>query len=159
MKKDGSSPKQAASDSKAEKQQLEELTNDLKRIQAEFINYKKRSDAERSAASDYGKSQAIKELLPVIDDLERALVHQPDDLKGNKWAEGVAKVYDRLQNQLTKLNVKKIDALNQPFNPLLHEAVQVEGEGDNQIVSEVLQNGYMLHDQIIRHAIVKVINQ
>lgn len=140
-------------------QQIQDLTADLKRIQAEFINFKTRSEQEKLQLGNFSKSQTIKELLPVIDDLERALAHQPDDLKDNKWAQGVAKVHDRLIKQLEKLGVSKIDALNQPFDHNLHEAVQVDGEGDNQTVSEVLQNGYMLGDQIIRHAVVKVVNQ
>lgn len=135
-----------------------ELTADVQRVQAEFINFKNRSEQERAALSDFAKTQVIKDLLPVIDDLERALAHLPEELAENKWAQGVQKVYDRLQKQLEKLGVSKIDALNQPFDPNLHEAVQVEGEGSSQLVSEVLQNGYRLSDQIIRHAIVKVKN-
>lgn len=139
--------------------QVNELTADLQRLQAEFINYKNKVESEKALLGQFAKSQTIKDLLPVIDDLERALAHQPEELSNNKWVEGVSKVYDRLQKQLEKLGVTQIEALNQPFDPHFHEAVQVEGEGDQQVVSEVLQNGYKLHDQIIRHAVVKVINQ
>lgn len=138
---------------------VDELTDDIKRIQAEFINYKNRQEQDNATMSQYVKAQTIKELLPIIDDLERALQHAPTELKGNKWAEGVTKVYDRLISQLQKLGVVKIEALNQPFDPNLHEAVSAEGDGDSQVVSEVLQNGYQMNDQIIRHAVVKVINQ
>ena len=89
---------------------------------------------------------------------ERALGHTPEDLQENKWAQGVQKVYTRLQTQLQKLGVTKIEALNQPFDPEFHEAVQVEGDGDTQTVSDVLQNGYKLDSLIIRHATVKVRN-
>lgn len=133
-----------------------DLTNDLKRIQAEFINYKTRTEAEKTAVSQFAKAQTVKELLPIIDDLERALAHLPDHLKNDKWALGVRSIYDRLQKQLEKLDIKKIEALDQPFDHNLHEAVQVEGEGDSETVSEVLQNGYQLGDSILRHAIVKV---
>ena len=133
-----------------------ELTADLQRIQAEFINFKARTEQERVQLGTFAKAQVIKDLLPVIDDLERALAHAPENLKDNKWAQGVVKVHDRLMKQLEKLGVSKIDALNQPFDPNLHEAVQVEGDGHTQTVSEVLQNGYRLGDQIIRHAVVKV---
>lgn len=136
--------------------QIEELTNDLKRVQAEFINYKNRVETEKATLSQFSKAQTLKELLPIIDDLERALSHLPDHLKEDKWALGVRSVYDRLQKQLEKLGVKKIDALNQPFDHHLHEAVQMDGEGDAQVVSEVLQNGYLFGDQVIRHAAVKV---
>ena len=136
----------------------EELTADLKRLQAEFINYKNRVEIEKATLSQFAKIQVIKELLPVIDDLERALAHLPEELKDNKWAQGTSKAYARLQKQLEKLGVTTIDSLNQPFNPELHEAVQVEGDGENQIVSEVLQQGYQLEDRVIRHSVVKVIN-
>ena len=140
-------------------QHIGELTADVQRVQAEFINFKKRAEDEKAMLSQFSKSQVIKDLLPVIDDLERALQHQPAELKDNKWAEGVSKVYDRLQKQLEKLGVAKIEALNQPFDPNLHEAVQVEGEGDDQIVSDVLQSGYELNGQVIRHAVVKVLHK
>lgn len=136
-----------------------ELTADLQRLQAEFINYKNRVENEKATLSQFSKAQVVKDLLPVIDDLERALAHLPDDLKDNKWALGVRSVYDRLQKQLEKLGVKRIDALNQPFDPALHEAVQVEGEGDQQVVNEVLQQGYELDGLIIRHAAVTVVNK
>lgn len=138
---------------------VEELTADLQRIQAEFINYKNRNDQEKLQLASFAKSQVVKDLLPVIDDLERALAHLPEDLSTNKWAQGVQKVHTRLTQQLDKIGIKQIDALNKTFDPSLHEAVQAEGDGDNQIVSEVLQNGYVLGDIVIRHAIVKVIHE
>lgn len=136
-----------------------ELLADLQRIQAEFVNYKNRTDSEKATISHYSKAQTIKELLPVIDDLERALAHLPEELKDNKWALGVRSVYDRLQKQLEKLGVTKIEALNQPFDHNLHEAVQAEGDGETPVVSEVLQSGYLLGEQVIRHATVKVTNK
>lgn len=140
-------------------QQIQDLTADIQRVQAEFINFKNRTEQEKAQLSDFSKAQVIKDLLPVIDDLERALNHLPDILKEDKWAQGVQKVHGRLLKQLEKLGVKKIEGLNQPFDHNLHEAVQVEGDGDNQIVSEVLQNGYTLGGQVIRHAAVKVRGQ
>ena len=139
--------------------ELEERTADLQRLQAEFINYKNRVEAEKAALADFAKVQVIKDLLPVVDDLERALGHLPDSLKEDKWAQGAAKVYDRLKKQLAAMGVTEIEALNQPFDPNIHEAVQAEGEGDRQIVSEVLQTGYELGNIVVRHAIVKVTNQ
>lgn len=136
-----------------------ELTADLQRLQAEFINYKSRVESEKAVLSQFAKSTVVKDLLPVIDDLERALSHLPNDLSDNKWAQGAQKVYDRLQAQLKKMGVSQISAINQPFDPELHEAVSAEGEGDHQVVSEILQNGYMLGDMVIRHAVVKVINK
>lgn len=139
-------------------QHIQEITADLQRVQAEFINFKNRSEQEKVQLASFAKSQVVRDLLPVIDDLERALSHLPEDLAENKWAQGVQKVHARLSQQLEKIGIKQIDALNKPFDPNLHEAVQAEGDGDNQIVSEVLQNGYVLGDIVIRHAIVKVVH-
>lgn len=141
-----------------QKSDLEELTDDLKRVQAEFINYKSRVESEKAMLSQFAKAQIIKDLLPTIDDLERALAHLPKHLKDDKWALGVRSSYDRLLMQLKKLGVEQIEALNQPFDHDLHEAVQVEGDGETQTVSEVMQQGYKMGNQIIRHAIVKVTN-
>lgn len=141
---------------KQQTSQIEELTNDLKRVQAEFVNYKNRAENEKAILSQFSKVQVIKDLLPVIDDLQRALHHVPEELKDNKWAQGTQKVYDRLQKQLEKLGVKKIEALHQVFNPVFHEAVQAEGDGEQEIISEVLQDGYTLGDVVVRYATVKV---
>lgn len=140
-------------------QQIQDLTADIQRIQAEFINFKNRTEQEKLQLASFAKSQVVKDLLPVIDDLERALAHLPEDLSANKWAQGVQKVHTRLTQQLDKIGIKQIHALNKTFDPSLHEAVQAEGDGDNQIVSEVLQNGYVLGDIVIRHAIVKVVHK
>ena len=139
--------------------ELDERTADLQRLQAEFINYKNRVESEKASLSDFAKVQVIRDLLPVVDDLERAVGHLPDSLKDDKWAQGAAKVYDRLKKQLVTIGVTEIEALDQVFDPNLHEAVQVEGDGDQQIVSEVLQSGYKLANVVIRHAIVKVTNR
>lgn len=155
---DDQSPVSPMADEPQQDQQVADLTADIQRLQAEFINYKNRVEQEKAQLGDYAKSQVVKDLLPVIDDLERALVHLPENLKEDKWAQGVQKVHSRLIKQLDKLGITKIDALNQPFDHNLHEAVQIDGEGEHQIVSEVLQNGYRLGDYIIRHAVVKVTN-
>jgi molecular chaperone GrpE len=139
--------------------QVAELTADLQRLQAEFINYKTRVETEKAMLSQFAKVSVVKDLLPVIDDLERALSHLPEDLTDNKWAQGTQKVYARLQAQLQKMDVSVISAIDQPFDPELHEAVSSEGNGDHQVVSEILQNGYMLGGTVIRHAVVKVANK
>lgn len=166
MSKNTSNPKpqkaiddQLATDQSLDHEIVQSLTADLQRIQAEFINYKNRTEQEKSQLGDFAKIQVIKDLVPVIDDLERALSHLPENLADDKWAQGVQKVHGRLIKQLEKLGVSKIDALNKPFDHNLHEAVQAEGEGESQVVSEVLRNGYILGSQVIRHSVVKVQNQ
>lgn len=138
---------------------IESLTADLQRVQAEFINYKKRVELEKSMISEFSKADVVKDLLPVIDDLSRALSHLPKELEQNKWAQGAAKVYDQLKKQLEKMGITEIEALNALFDPNLHEAVQVEGDGQTQIVTDVLVPGYQLNDRIIRHSVVKVTNR
>jgi molecular chaperone GrpE len=139
--------------------QIAELTADLQRTRADFENYRKRSEADKAATYQHGQSAAILKLLPVIDNIERAVAYLPDELKDNKWAQGIAGLVKNLEKSLEGLNLKRIDAKEgADFNPDLHEAIQFdeEAEGDKEIVAEELQAGYTLSGQPIRHAMVKV---
>jgi molecular chaperone GrpE len=140
-------------------QRIDELTSDLQRTRADFENYRKRVDNEKQQMKALGEQMAILRLLPVIDNIERAVAHMPDDLADNKWAQGVAGLVKHLEKSLESMNLKRIEAQpGTPFDPELHEAVQVDddAEGDNEVVAEELQAGYVLNDQPIRHAMVKV---
>lgn len=140
-------------------QQVGELTLDLQRTRADFENYRKRVDADRAATYQHGQSAAIVKLLPMIDNIERAISHVPTDLADNKWAQGVAGLVKNLEKSLESLNVKRIVATpGTPFDPELHEAIQVdeEAEGEKEVIAEELQAGYMLAGVPIRHAMVKV---
>ena len=98
-------------------------------------------------------------LLPVIDNIERAVTYMPDELKDNKWAQGIAGLVKNLEKSLESLNLKRIDANEgSDFNPELHEAIQFDedAEGDKEVIAEELQAGYALNGQPIRHAMVKV---
>ncbi|MNH58519.1 heat shock protein GrpE [compost metagenome] len=142
-----------------QEQQIAELTADLQRTRADFENYRKRSEADKAATYQHGQSAAILKLLPVIDNIERAVVYLPDELKDNKWAQGIAGLVKNLEKSLEGLNLKRIDAKEgADFNPDLHEAIQFdeEAEGDKEVVAEELQAGYTLSGQPIRHAMVKV---
>ncbi len=143
-------------------QQLAEVTADLQRTRADFENYRKRMDVEKAAARTSGQSAAIIKLLPVIDNIERAVAYTPDELKDNKWAMGVAGLVKNLEKSLDSLNLKRIDAsVGTEFNPELHEAIQFDetAEGDKEVIAEELQAGYTLSGQPIRHAMVKVTRQ
>ncbi len=143
-------------------QQLGELTLDLQRTRADFENYRKRVDAEKAAARENGQASAILKLLPVIDNIERAIAYMPEDLKDNAWAQGVASLVKNLDKSLEGLNVKRIDAgVGVAFNPELHEAIQFDEDatGDKEVIAEELQAGYLLGDNVIRHAMVKVTKQ
>lgn len=140
-------------------QQVAELTADLQRTRADFENYRKRSEADKAATYQHGQSAAILKLLPVIDNIERAVAYLPKELEDNKWAQGIAGLVRNLEKSLEGLNLKRIDAKQgADFNPDLHEAIQFDetAEGDKEIVAEELQAGYMLSGQPIRHAMVKV---
>lgn len=140
-------------------QQLGELTLDLQRTRADFENYRKRSEADKAATYQHGQAAAILKLLPVIDNIERAIAHTPAELKDNPWANGIASLVKNLEKALESLNLKRIDASEgTDFNPELHEAIQFDedAEGDKEVIAEELQAGYLLNGQPIRHAMVKV---
>ncbi len=140
-------------------QQVGDLTNDLQRTRADFENYRKRVEAEKSAARSAGQAAAILKLLPVIDNIERAVAYTPEELKDNKWAQGIAGLVKNLEKSLESLNLQRIDAkVGSEFNPELHEAIQFEedAEGETEVIAEELQGGYVLNGQPIRHAMVKV---
>lgn len=143
-------------------QQLGELTLDLQRTRADFENYRKRVDAEKIAAREAGQASAILKLLPVIDNIERAIAYTPEDLKDNQWVQSVGNLVKNLEKSLESLNLKRIDAKpGTEFNPELHEAIQFDedAKGDKEVIADELQAGYMLNGHVIRHAMVKVTRQ
>lgn len=131
---------------------------DLQRTRADFENFRRRSEIDKATARSAGQTSAILKLLPVIDNIERAVGHMPADLTDNKWAQGVAGLSKNLDKSLADLNLKRIDAKpGTPFNPDLHEAIQFDdSEGENEVIAEELQSGYLLGEIPIRHAMVKV---
>ena len=142
--------------------QLTELTQDLQRTRADFENYRKRTESERLLARESGQASAILKLLPVIDNIERAVAYMPEELKDNKWVQGVAGLAKNLEKSLENMDLKRIDA--KPgviFNPDLHEAIQFDEDaaGENEVIAEELQAGYTLSGRPIRHAMVKVTRQ
>lgn len=138
-------------------QQIGDLTADLQRVQADFINYRRRVEEERRQLIDTSKAATIMKLLPMIDTIERAIAHLPNDLADNPWAKGVVSLQKSLQKSLEELGVTRIEALNQPFNPALHEAISMEdGDGEQEVVTEELRAGYKLGEAVIRPSMVKV---
>ena len=136
---------------------FEELTNDLKRVQADFINYQRRTEEEKAQIMEIAKQTVIAELLPILDDINRALSHVPKELKDNPWAQGVAQVAKQTESTLQTFGVEPIKAKGEEFNPEVHEAVSFdEGDGEHEVVLEELRKGYKLGDKIIRPSMVKV---
>lgn len=143
-------------------QQVGELTLDLQRTRADFENYRKRVEAEKAAAREAGKSGAVLQLLPMIDNIERAIAYAPEELKDNAWAQGVVSLVKNLEKSLETLGVQRIAAQpGTPFNPDLHEAIQFDedAEGEQEVVAAELQAGYQMGERVIRHAMVKVTRQ
>lgn len=137
---------------------LDELTADLQRTRADFENYRKRTEQEKISARQAGKMQAIMELLPVIDNIERALSYVPDELADNTWAQSVAGLVKNLDKSLEKLALKRIVATpGTAFDPELHQAIAIdEADGDHEVIAEELQGGYILGDSVLRPSMVKV---
>ena len=145
----------AASDIDAA-QQIGELTAHLQRLQAEFDNYRRRVADQQAAVLELAKQDVVLQLLPLIDNIDRALAHVPEDLADNAWAKGVAGVAKQAEDTFKNVGVAKIQTVGQPFDHNTMEAVAAEGEGDQEVVSEELQAGYQLGEKVIRPAMVKV---
>jgi molecular chaperone GrpE len=153
-------PEEAVVDSRDE--EIVELTLDLQRTRADFENYRKRVDGEKIAARESGQASAILKLLPVIDNIERAIAYTPEELKENSWVQSVAGLVKHLEKSLESLNLARIDAKpGTAFDPELHEAIQFDeaAEGEHEVIAEEMQAGYTLNGHVIRHAMVKVTKQ
>ena len=136
---------------------IAELTEALQRERADAENLRRRTQEEKSRLGEFYKAMVVQELLPALDNLERAFRHTPKDLKNNDFVKGVQAVLKQFEQCFAQLGVKRIKTVGEAFDPKLHEAVHMEdGEGTVEVVCEELQPGYMIGDEIIRHAIVKV---
>lgn len=140
-------------------QQIGELTAHLQRLQAEFDNYRRRAADQQASILELAKQDVIIQLLPLIDNVDRALAHVPEDLKENPWAKGVAGVAKQASDTFTNIGVSRVETVGQPFDHNTMEAIAAEGEGDGEVVSEELQAGYKLGDKVIRPAMVKVVRK
>ena len=127
------------------------------RAQADFINYKRRTEQERKEISQFAKATLILELLPVLDDLERAYAVIPLRLAKNSWVEGIRLIWSKLQTTLEAQGLSEIKAVGEPFDPHLHEAVR-QDKGKESVVIEEVQKGYKFHDRVIRPSKVVVGN-
>lgn len=135
---------------------VEELTADLQRVQADFINFRRRAEDERGEILTLAKQDVVLQVLPLLDNIDRALAHIPDDLAENDWAKGVSQVAKQAGETLKTLGVERIQSVGQPFDHNLHEAIATDDSGQHDVVVEELQPGYKLGDKVIRHAMVKV---
>ena len=149
-------------DSKPDKKdkQIEELNDRYKRLFAEFDNFRKRTEAEKTVMFAEGERTVLLKVLPLIDNFERALDSIPEEQKGTALAEGIDKTYKAFMAQLKELGVTPIEACGKTFDANLHNAVMhVEDENiDENTVTEELQKGYMFKDKVLRYSMVKVAN-
>ena len=141
-------------------QKIEELEDRLKRNLAEFDNFRKRTEKEKSAMFDMGAKSILEKLLPVIDNFERAFSTVPEDPEAAQYAKGMEMIYRQLLKNLEDAGATPIDCKGKPFDPNYHNAVMhVEDEslGEN-VIAEEFQKGYMYKDSVLRYSMVKVAN-
>ena len=151
----GRKPKKDPRDEK-----IEELTDRVTRQMAEFDNFRKRTEKEKSAMYEIGAKSVIEKLLPIVDNFERGFSTVAEEDKEDSFVKGMEMVYKQISTMFETIGVKPIEAVGQEFNPDLHNAVMhVDDEtvGENIIVEE-FQKGYTYHDAVVRYSMVKVAN-
>ena len=139
---------------------VEELNDRLLRSMAEFDNFRKRTEKEKSQMFEVGAKSVVEKILPTIDNFERGLASVPEESRSDAFVEGMDRIYKQFLSSLEEIGVKPIDAVGKEFDPNLHNAVMHEENeefGENT-VSEELQKGYMYRDSVVRHSMVKVAN-
>ena len=140
-------------------EQIEELNDRLKRQMAEFENFRKRTEKEKTQMFDMGAKTIIEKILPVVDNFERGLAAVSEDQKDDPFITGMDKIYKQMMAELDAVGVKPIDCIGQEFDPDFHHAVmQVENdELESGTVAQELQKGYMYKDTVVRHSMVSVV--
>ena len=156
----GHKKKKDKADKKTEelKEKVDQLQDKCMRQMAEFENFRKRSEKEKSGMFETGAKSVIEKILPVVDNFERGLATIPEEEKGSPFADGMNMIYRQLMTELENMGVKPIEAVGQEFNPDLHNAVmQVESqEFESGVIAQELQKGYTYHDSVVRHSMVAV---
>ena len=141
-------------------EQIEELNDKLKRQMAEFDNFRKRTEKEKTQMYEVGAKSVVEKILPVVDNFERGLAAVPEEQKEDPFVQGMEKIYKQMLTELDASGVKPIEAVGQEFDPNFHNAVmQVESEEyDSGVVAQELQKGYMYKDSVVRHSMVAVVS-
>ena len=141
-------------------EQIEDLTDQVKRQMAEFDNFRKRTEKEKTQMYDMGARSIVEKILPVIDNFERGLAGVSDEDKENPFVVGMDKTYRQMLTELAAVGVTPIEAVGREFDPEFHNAVmQVESEEyEAGVVAQELQKGYMYKDSVVRHSMVAVVS-
>lgn len=142
------------------KEKIDELEDKVKRQMAEFDNFRKRTEKEKTAMFETGARSVIEKILPVVDNFERGFSSIPEEEKGTSFAAGMEMVYKQLMTELEKMDVKPIPAVGEEFDPNLHNAVmQVESEEyETGVIAQELQKGYTYRGTVVRHSMVAVVS-
>ena len=140
-------------------ERIEELTDQVKRQMAEFENFRKRTEKEKTQMYEVGAKSIIEKILPVVDNFERGLAAVPEEQKSDAFVDGMDKIYKQMMTVFAELDVKPIEAVGKEFDPEFHNAVmQVESEEyESGIVAQELQKGYTYRDSVVRHSMVAVV--
>ena len=141
------------------KQKIDELEDRVKRQMAEFENFRKRTEKEKTMMFETGAKSVIEKILPVVDNFERGLATVPEEEKGGAFVQGMEMTYKQLMTELESIQVKPIPAVGEEFNPDFHNAVmQVASEEyESGVVAQELQKGYTYRDSVVRHSMVAVV--
>ncbi len=144
----------------AKDQEIKAAVERYQRTMAEFDNFRKRTVKEKSTMYENGAKEVLEKLLPIVDNFERAFDVATDDHKEDPFVKGIDMIYKQFMSMLDDLDVHEIEALNQPFDPDLHHAVQhdTSDDHDENTVAAVFQKGYTYKDAVLRYSMVKVVN-
>lgn len=149
--------KDAIDERKKLEAKVKDLTEALQRERADVTNIRRRHEQQMTGLRNIAKASVVRDLLPAIDNLERGLKHAPKDIEGHDYVKGIQGVVKQFEKTLKEIGVERVKSIGEAFDPKYHEAISMEdGEGSREVVSEELQSGYILGDEVIRHAMVKV---
>lgn len=136
--------------------QTAELMADLQRVQAEFMNYKRRAEQERAELANAAKARVVRDFLTVRDSFDQELAHRPEDIN-QEWAASIDSIRSQFDTVLKNLGVERFKSAGRAFDPHRHDAIMMEdGDGEHEVVTEELQPGYLMGETVLRHAMVKV---
>ena len=137
---------------------IKELKDKYQRLLAEFDNFRKRNEKEKSSMFDFGAARILEKFLPIVDNIERGIKNVPEELKSNAFVEGIDKTYKQIEKLFSELQVKPIETVGKKFDANLHNAVMTDEESDAEVdtITEEMLKGYTYKDEVIRHSMVKV---
>lgn len=141
---------------KKDQLKFDELTADMQRVQADFVNYKRRAEAEKAELLDFAKGRVVRDFLAVRDNFDRELANRPPTIDAD-WAQSIDRIRTCFDGVLRTLGVERFESVGHGFDPHLHEAIAMDdGDGAEAVVTDELQAGYKLGDRVLRHAMVRV---